>query len=165
MFALLKRPKYDAGPAFEAALAAARNPKFFGDWGVPDSLDGRFDMLLLHMWPLFKGLEQEDKFSQALYDFTFKRMELALRETGSGDLAVGRHVRAMMKAFYGRLVTYNGCNSDAEWRDALQRNLYGTIENATVPDQMIAYAKTLRNMSVSFDDLVAGKITYPDVKG
>lgn len=161
MFALLKRPKYDASPAFEAALAAARNPKLYGEWGVPDTLDGRFDALLLHLWPLFKGLAQEDKFSQNLYDFTFKRMELALRETGSGDLAVGRHVRAMMKAYYGRLVTYNNCQTDDEWREALKRNLYGTIENANVPDQIIAYARQLGSMSVPFDDLVAGKITYP----
>lgn len=161
MFALLKRPKYDASPAFEAALAASRNPKLYGEWGVPDTLDGRFDTLLLHLWPQFKVLERENKFSQALYDFTFKRMELALRETGTGDTSVGKHMRAMMKAFYGRLVTYNNCQSDDQWREALRRNLYGTVENQNVPDQMIAYVKALRDMRLSLEDLIAGKITYP----
>jgi cytochrome b pre-mRNA-processing protein 3 len=161
MFNLLRRQKYDAKPLFEGALAASRNPLLYRDFGVPDTLDGRFDALLLHLWPLFRALEGEDRLSQTLYDLTFKRMELALRETGSGDLAVGRQTRAMMKAFYGRLVTYNGCTSDREWRDALTRNVYGTVQNVTVPDGMIAYAKALSGMQISIDDLKTGKVMFP----
>lgn len=161
MLKLLRRQKYDVAPLFEGALAASRASKLYREFGVPDTLDGRFDALLLHLWPLFTALESEDRMAQQLYDFTFKRMELALRETGSGDLAVGRQARSMMKAFYGRLVTYNGCMSDEDWRRALARNVYGTVENPSVPDDMIAYAKALGEMKPAIADLKDGKIVYP----
>lgn len=148
---LLKRQNEGASRLFETALAASRNPAFFRDCGVPDTFDGRFDALLLHLWPIFRALDHNDRLAQQLYDLTFKRMELALRETGTGDLAVGRHVRAMMKAFYGRLVTYNDCQSDDDWRAALRRNLYGTVPDARIPDQIITYAKELKAIRVSLD--------------
>lgn len=160
MFALLKKRDKSAEALFEAALKAARNPALYRDCGVPDTLDGRFDALLLHLWPIFRALENDNTLSQQVYDFTFKRMELALRETGSGDLAVGRQVREMMKAFYGRLVTYNACESDAEWHDALKRNLYGTAPDVDVPARMIAYARALKAMRVSLDGGVGG-IIFP----
>src|SRR5690606_28787530 len=100
MFNPFKRPKKGTVVLFESALAASRNPALYRDMGVPDTFDGRFDALLLHLWPVFRDLK-DDRVAQDLYDLTFKRMELALRETGTGDLAVGRQVRAMMKAFYG----------------------------------------------------------------
>lgn len=145
MFALFKRPKTDPLPLFEAALAASRNPQLYRDFGVPDTFDGRFDALLLHLWPVFRAIEGDDRLSQKLYDLTFKRMELALRETGVGDLGVGRQVRSMMKAFYGRLVTFNACQSHDEWREALRRNLYGTVKDDAfqVPDGMILHAMKL----------------------
>lgn len=161
MLSFLKRQKYDVAPLFEAALKASRNPVLYAQYGVPDTFDGRFDSLLLHMWPVFRALEGQDRLSQDLYDFTFKRMELALRETGTGDLGVGKNVRLMMKAFYGRLVTYNGCTSHDEWRQALARNLYGTAPDAQVPDAMVAYAHQLGQMSLSLDDLRAGRVIFP----
>jgi cytochrome b pre-mRNA-processing protein 3 len=151
MFALLKRHKYDAEGLFETALAASRNPALYRDFGVPDTFDGRFDALLLHLWPLFRGLETQDRLAQDLYDLTFRRMELALRETGTGDLAVGRQVRKMMSAFYGRLTTYSACKNDDDWRAALARNVYGTIADPQVPAGMIAYAKKLSQMRVALD--------------
>src|SRR5690606_21887198 len=118
-----KRPKKGTIAMFEAALAASRNPVLYRDFGVPDTFDGRFDALLLHLWPVFKQIKDDDA-AQDLYDLAFKRMELALRETGTGDLAVGKQIRAMMKAFYGRLSTYNAAQSDDDWQQALRRNLY-----------------------------------------
>ncbi len=160
MFAFLRRPKYDAKPLFEAALAQSRNPVLYRDYGVPDTLDGRFDSLLLHLWPVFRALQGQDRLSQDLYDLTFRRMELALRETGTGDLGVGKQARFMMKAFYGRLSTYNACETDAQWREALQRNVYRTLENADVPQGMIDYAKTLGATRVELDARQA-KVIYP----
>jgi cytochrome b pre-mRNA-processing protein 3 len=158
MFAFLKRSKYDARPVFETALAASRNPKLYRDLGVPDTFDGRFDCLLLHLWPLFRTMP--DKLAQDVYDLTFKRMELALRETGTGDLGVGKQARRMMKAFYGRLSAYNACETRDQWKDALQRNLYGTVANANVPEGMIDYAIALGGTRVDLDGKDA-KVMYP----
>jgi cytochrome b pre-mRNA-processing protein 3 len=118
---------------------------------VPDTFDGRFESLLLHLWPVFRALQGRDKLSQDLYDLTFKRMELGLRESGTGDLAVGKNVRKMMSAFYGRLSTYNACASDHDWRAALARNVYGTVPDANVPQGMIDYARRLGDARVSLD--------------
>jgi cytochrome b pre-mRNA-processing protein 3 len=146
MFKWFKRQNKGAVRLFEAALAASRNPVLYRDFSVPDTFDGRFDALLLHLWPIFRD-GQDDALAQDLYDLTFKRMELALRETGTGDLAVGKNVRRMMQAFYGRLTTYNAAATDEDWAAALRRNLYGTIrdENFVVPAGMIAYAKSLKS--------------------
>lgn len=145
IFGMFKRHNKGTIALFEAALAQSRNPQIYRDWGVPDSFDGRFDALLLHLWPIFKDLK-DDRAAQDLYDLTFKRMELALRETGTGDLGVGKNVRAMMKAFYGRLTAYNAAQNDADWAGALRRNLYGTVadESFVVPAGIIAYARGLK---------------------
>jgi len=144
MFGIFKRQNKGTIALFEGALAQSRNRVLYSEWGVPDTFDGRFDAMLLHLWPVFRDLK-DDRAAQDLYDLTFKRMELALRETGTGDLAVGKNVRAMMKAFYGRLTTYNAAHSDADWKAALRRNLYGTVqdESFAVPDAMVDYARTL----------------------
>jgi len=148
MFGIFRRQNKGNVALFEGALAASRNPVLYRDLGVPDTFDGRFDALLLHLWPVFRDMP-DPRTAQDLYDLTFRRMELALRESGSGDLAVGRHAREMMKAFYGRLTAYNTAQSEADWAAALRRNLYGTIrdENFVVPAAMVAYAQGLQNTS------------------
>jgi len=162
MFGFFKNSCSDAVEVFEAALAASRNPVLYRDLAVPDTFDGRFDSLLLHLWPVFRTLEGDARFGQLVYDITFKRMELALRETGVGDLGVGKQIRKMMTAFYGRLTTYTNCTTDDMWRDALRRNVYGTItdEAFQVPDGMIAYARKLAVMKPLIDDVRAGRVVY-----
>lgn len=144
MFGFFRKRKALAVKIFEDALAQSRQERLYTEFGVPDTFDGRFDSLLLHLWPVFNGM-YDDKLSQAVYDVTFKRLELALRETGVGDAGVAKQVRQMMKAFYGRLVAYGGAANDDEWAQVLRRNLYGTIrdENFIVPVGMIAYARGL----------------------
>lgn len=163
MFAFLTKPRVNPEPLFEAALAASRNPVFYRDLGVPDTFDGRFDALLFHLWPVFRAIEGDDRLSQRLYDLTFKRMELALRETGVGDLGVAKQVRAMMKAFYGRLTSYGASQSHDEMREALRRNLYGTVKDEAfvVPDAMVIYALNLSGLRVSLDEARAGRFIYP----
>lgn len=145
MFGFFNTHKRRAAQIFDETLAKSRDGRLYAQWGVPDTFDGRFDSLMLHLCPVFKRLDGQDKLSQAVYDVTFKRLELALRETGTGDVGVAKQVRQMMKAFYGRLVAYNEAQSADDMRDALRRNLYGTVKDAdfVVPDGMIAYAQGL----------------------
>ena len=81
---------------------------FYADWGVPDTLDGRFDMISLHTFLVLdrlKGVEQD--FRQALVDELFADMDRSLREMGVGDLSVGKKVRKMAEVFYGRVAAYD----------------------------------------------------------
>ena len=95
-------------PLYEAIVAAARHPVAYAEWGVPDTLDGRFDMITLHMFLVLDRLKGEDRaFRQELVDEFFRDMDRSLRELGVGDLSVGKKVRKMAEVFYGRLAAYD----------------------------------------------------------
>lgn len=93
-------------------VRAARDPWFYGEAGVPDTLDGRFDMVGLHAFLLIRRLTQPDmqahdkSLSQAVFDAMFNDMDVNLREMGVGDMSVGKKVRAMWEAFHGRSAVY-----------------------------------------------------------
>ncbi len=105
---------------YGAAVAAAREPHCFAVYGVPDTLDGRFDLVGLYVFLLIHRLrflpEPGPELAQAVFDAMFNDMDQALREMGVGDLSVGRRVSAMWEAFHGRARAYEaGLNSpDAE---------------------------------------------------
>jgi cytochrome b pre-mRNA-processing protein 3 len=123
----------EAAPLYRAVVAQARQPEFYSVCGVPDSVDGRFDMIALHMFLVLHrlksaGREAED-LAQSLFDTMFADMDRSLREMGAGDLGVGRRVRAMAEGLYGRIAAYEaGLGSDdAALAAGLRRNLYGTV--------------------------------------
>jgi cytochrome b pre-mRNA-processing protein 3 len=90
--------------AYASIVAQSRQPRFYADWGVPDSVTGRFDMISLHMALFLRRLKSEPSirdFSQALVDHFFRDMDLSLRELGITDLGVPKRVRKMSAVFYG----------------------------------------------------------------
>jgi cytochrome b pre-mRNA-processing protein 3 len=131
---------------YSAAVAQARTPAFYLRHGVPDTLDGRFEMIGLHVFLLMRRLKSEGEaaraLSQALCDRFFDDLDRSLREMGAGDLGVGRRVKAMAKAFYGRIAAYDSSFASAALEEALARNLYGTVE--AKPEQLAAMARYLR---------------------
>ena len=89
---------------YSAIVAQSRQPRFYADWAVPDTVTGRFDMISLHLALLFRRLRNEDKdFSQAVFDLFFKDMDRSLREMGAGDLAVPKKIQKMGNIFFGLL--------------------------------------------------------------
>ncbi len=113
---------------YDAIVASARQPNFYANLGVPDTLDGRFDMIVLHLFLVLDRMKGEDeKFRQSLTDYFFMDMDRSLREIGVGDLTVGKKVRKMAEAFYGRINAYQTASEqgEAQWIHALQRNVYG----------------------------------------
>jgi cytochrome b pre-mRNA-processing protein 3 len=120
---------------YEAAVAQARQPAFYGDRGVPDTLDGRFELISLHVSLILRRLRLDTGDSgplgQNLFDAMFSDMDRSLREMGAGDLGVAPRVKKMAKAFYGRLAAYDaGLLPEAGVEDlaeAVRRNIYGTV--------------------------------------
>ena len=99
-------------------MAAARHPLPYASWGVADDIDGRFDMIALHLFLVLDRLKGENSFfRQRLVDEFFADMDRSLREMGVGDISVGKKVRKMAEAFYGRVAAYD--EGLAEGRDAL----------------------------------------------
>ena len=108
--------------AYEAIVAAARHPVFYADWGVADTIDGRFDMITLHTFLVLDRLKgSEEVFRQRLVDELFSDMDRSLREMGVGDLSVGKKVRKMAEVFYGRVAAYDQALAGS--RDALEAAL------------------------------------------
>ena len=162
-----KAVEESAAALYRAVVKKARSPRFYSDAGVPDTLDGRFELIALHAFMVLRRLQADPErtgiLSQALFDTMFADMDRSLREMGAGDLGVGRRVKFMASSFLGRIKAYEGGleNGDEALRSALLRNLYGTV--APPPDAAVAMAcYTLEQLAEleaqPLDDLAAGRV-------
>lgn len=153
-----------------AVVAAARRPVFFIDLGVPDTLDGRYEMVTLHAYLVLRRLKRDHPatgaLAQALFDRMFLDFDHALREAGVGDLGVGRRVKQMATGFYGRIAAYDaGMDGDGP-EDALRRNAYGTV---AADDRSLArLGAYLREADRDLagqatTGLLAGRVSFPDI--
>jgi len=128
---------------YGAAVAAARVPYFYAVLGVPDTLDGRFDLIGLHACLIIHRLrflpEPGPALAQAVFDAMFSDMDRALREMGVGDLSVGRRVRAMWEAFHGRARAYESALDSAD-DDALAGALLRNVWRGATPPEGAAAA-------------------------
>ncbi len=135
--------KAKAKSLYHEAVQKSRTDEFYTDFGVPDTFDGRFEMLSLHVALTMRELD-DDKLEQALFDVMFRDMDRSLREAGVGDLGVPKHMKRMMKAFKGRHFYYAQAldkNDIEELKSALRRNAYGTLDdvNAKKLDALANY--------------------------
>ncbi len=128
---------------YGAAVAAAREPYCYAALGVPDTLDGRFDLIGLQAFLLIHRLrflpEPGPTLAQAVFDAMFSDMDQALREMGVGDLSVGRRVRTMWEAFHGRARAYEAALQSAD-PAALPAALARNVWRGTPPPQGAADA-------------------------
>ena len=152
MFGRLKNSppvKRLAAELLESARAAAREPALFGPGRTPDTLDGRFESMALHVALLVERLggagDSGAKLSQALFDAFVRDLDGALREMAVGDLTVPKKIRRMGEAFYGRLKAYRealaGGDDDA-LSAALARNMFATAPaSVTFLASLTAYVR------------------------
>ncbi len=120
-----------AAALYAAAVAAARDPAYYMVFGVPDTLDGRFDLLGLHAFLLIRRLQHAPPpgpaLAQGVFDAMFRDMDHTLRELGVGDLSVARRMKQMWEAFHGRAAAYEAALEDADGAAlavALARNVW-----------------------------------------
>lgn len=157
---------------YGALVAQARRPEFYAHYGVPDSVDGRFEMVALHAFLLFQRLKDQGAksaaVSQAVYDTMFRDMDASVRELGAGDLGVGKRVKYMTEAMGGRTKAYEaalaGGNGDLE--SALRRNLFGTTE--PIGESITRMAEYVRSAkaklaSQPIDAMMKGAVYFPAV--
>ena len=171
---LLSRSRFDdrAHDLYGTVVAQSRQPVFYLSGGVPDSVDGRFDMIVLHAALVIGRLrsagETGKELAQALFDLMFADMDRSLREMGVGDLKVGRRVKIMVKAFYGRAAAYERALDQSDDGDAMKaavrRNVFGTVD----PDEarivaMVGYLQASSALLAAQDDgdLLSGKVEFP----
>ena len=154
---------------YATVVAQARLPAFYTSLGVPDSLDGRFELICLHCYLVLRRLRRDQdataETAQQLVDLLFEDMDHSLREMGAGDLGVGKRVKRMAEAFTGRIAAYDAAWSagPAELAQALERNLYGTT--TTDPTMLGSMARYLQAAAAGLNQqetaaLLAGKAAF-----
>jgi cytochrome b pre-mRNA-processing protein 3 len=176
-----RRREQIAHDLYVTVINQARLPDFYLRFGVPDTLDGRFDLIVLHAFLIMRRLRQVKaeegegqarEVAQALFDLMFADMDQNLREMGVGDMSVGKRVKQMARAFYGRVAAYDDALAaeGAGLAEALRRNLYGTVEGdldcaavQLVADYLVAQAAHLAGQGA--DDLLAGRVTFQALEG
>jgi len=187
------RERDQALSLYVASVEQARRPGFYTDCGIADTLDGRFDLIVLHVYLVVRTLRPAGEQGKRLADLIFKimmdDMDMNLREMGVGDLSVGKRVKAMARAFYGRAAAYDaaldgevapgaavedgtekGTEKGTEEGDktgleaALSRNIYG----AETPEsgQLARLTDYVRRALVALerqpaDTLLTGDVAFP----
>ncbi len=139
MFTALKKvfsPTHDMHARYAALVAKARNPFLFETCGIPDTLDGRYEAIIFHLFLETKNATPSEK--QRLMEVFIEDMDRNLREMGVGDTGVGKRVKKMAAGLFGRLQAYEKATDSAALGDVLKRNVYSTCEVPPTPAQLDA---------------------------
>jgi len=160
---------------YGAIVAQARRPAFYTTYAAPDTADGRFDMVVLHLALVCRRLARETgaeaasarHLSQQVFDMFCADMDHNLREMGVGDLTVPKKMRRIGEAFYGRLEVYDralAAPGDEELAIALARNVLGASTAATPARRFAAYVREAarRLDATPFPALAGAAPDFPD---
>ncbi|MBA2590668.1 MAG: ubiquinol-cytochrome C chaperone [Alphaproteobacteria bacterium] len=146
MLNLLKKSalrKQEGRRLYDELVSRSREPVFFADFGVADSIDGRFDMLVFHAWLALAELKGAPA-AQSLTDILFTGFDEAMREQGAGDMGIGHKLKAMANAFYGRIAVYDAAKNEDELAAALAKNLWRGAAVDARSRALAAYAASAR---------------------
>ncbi len=153
-------------------VAQARSPSFYRAYGVPDTVNGRLEMILLHTFLFFRRVRGEAQairqVGQEAFDLFCDDMDGNLREMGVGDLTVPRHMRRIGEAFYGRAAAYEAAlaaGDEPALAESLMRNVFsGVPEHATGARRLAAYMMETARRLAGQDSagFAQGRISFPD---
>jgi cytochrome b pre-mRNA-processing protein 3 len=155
---------------YDTIVAQARAAAFYSDYGVPDTVQGRFDLIVLHLVLLLDRFGQTDPtgrgIGQKLFDVFCRDLDGNLREMGVGDLAVPKEMRRFAEAFYGRQAAYLaalGSTDERELENALARNIFPDAGSGRAA-RLARYARTALREFAAQDEsaLRRGEIVYPN---
>ncbi|MBP7817744.1 MAG: ubiquinol-cytochrome C reductase [Phenylobacterium sp.] len=164
------RPALTAGRALYAAVVdQSRTPALYEVYAAPDTVEGRFEIYTLHVFLLLDRLKrqgpQASDTAQALFDTYVSSLDDALREMGVGDLSVGKKMRKLGEAFYGRVKSYETAFESLPGTDVLNallvRTVYAEADAGTAPqlvDYVVAQRAALAEQPL--DRLLAGDVAW-----
>jgi cytochrome b pre-mRNA-processing protein 3 len=166
---LFRRPDRSIATLYGAIVAQARDARFYEACGVPDTVLGRFDLLLLHLSLLLRRLREGDAaLAQGVFDAFCRDMDHNLREMGISDQGVPRQMRRVGEAFYGRAQAYEaalGAQGEGALADALARNVYAeAIEPDVAAIRLAAYVRQAAAAlnAQPLDELARGMVRFPE---
>lgn len=159
------KPDPAVGQLYEAAVTQARTPVFYTDYGVADTLDGRFEMIVLHIAPFINALADGATMGvdgQALFDHFLSDMDQNLRTIGVSDVSVPKKMKKMGAAFYGRYEAYLAHVGDrAGLAAAISRNVLDTPERLDSP-QAFALADYFEALCAAAPSRLTANPSFPD---
>lgn len=162
---------------YGAIVAQARSPAFYGALGVPDTVEGRFELIVLHLVLVLarlasgddgtRGAKANRAAGQQLFDAFCRDLDHNLREMGTGDLAVPREMRHFGEAFYGRQAAYGAALIVAgapELENALARNIFGLAGTEDNAARLARYVRAVVSWleALDLEGLVAGGAAFPN---
>jgi cytochrome b pre-mRNA-processing protein 3 len=151
-------------------VAQARMQCFYRDYAVADTVNGRFELIVLHLALVLERLAAEPALkglAQALFDRFWQDMDDNLRQMGVGDLSVPRRMRDLGEAYYGRLRAYRaaltGAACDAALAEALARNVYSG-RRTDAARRLAAYVRAAVGelAAQAAEALARGAVRFPD---
>ncbi|MDQ2803931.1 MAG: ubiquinol-cytochrome C chaperone [Pseudomonadota bacterium] len=158
---------------YAAAVSAARDPFLYVGLGVPDTLDGRFDLVGLFVVLLIERLRRAplpgSDLAQAVFDAMFNDMDMTLREMGVGDLSVGKKVKVMWEALHGRAAAYAAAidrEDDPALAAALERNVWRGVTppaGSAAALARLVFAERAYLADQSLEALAAGQAHFRSV--
>jgi cytochrome b pre-mRNA-processing protein 3 len=155
---------------YGAIVAQARQPSFYREYDVPDTVNGRFDMIVLHLALFLDRAEAAGEparvLGQGVFDLFCREMDGHFREVGVSDLKVPKEMREMAEAFYGRRSVYRtalAAPDNAALEAALMRNIYLDKDDARAGAARLAtYVRAARERLSREDALEGGRLPWPD---
>lgn len=158
-----------ARTAYLRVVEAARQPVLYARFGVPDTVDGRFEMIVLHAVLLVRRIkgtgEPADRFGREFMSHLFDDMDRNLREMGTGDMRVGKRIKQMAEAFYGRAAAYQAALDGVGelLADVLSRNVYPDGDPRGAPVSALATEVERQAAGLQAQDLAAileGRVVF-----
>jgi cytochrome b pre-mRNA-processing protein 3 len=158
-----------AAAIYGAVVAQARRPALYALLAVPDSVTGRFEMVVLHTVMVIERLKREGDRGKAMGQLVFDQfchdMDQSLRELGFGDQAVPKRMKALGESFYGRAAAYGATLDDRPGlAAAIGRNVFPDAGDQRAATRMAAYAHAAAKalMLAPWDAVTAGRLPFPD---
>jgi cytochrome b pre-mRNA-processing protein 3 len=169
ILSLFKNRSPVPGVAYERVMQASREPALYAEIGVPDTIDGRLEMLTLHLFLLMRRMKPHPELgdlAQDIVDLAFSHLDRTLRETGVGDLSVPKKMKALAKRFYGRIAAYDGPvtqGNHVELEEALGRIVFDATTHEPDIGRLATYVfhAAAHLESVPDDELLRGNVTFP----
>lgn len=168
---LFRTPGRTIAALYGVIVAQARDARFYRAYRVPDTVSGRFDLLMLHLLLLLRRLRAGDAamqtLAQGVFDAFCRDMDHNLREMGISDQGVPMQMRRVGEAFYGRAQAYDAAldqSGEDALADALARNVYaGMAECQVAAVQLAAYVRQAAAMldGQALENLACGQVRFP----
>ena len=156
-------------PVYTAIMKQARKPALYGPKGANDDFDGRFEILVMHIYLVLRRLKADGQgrhgAGQVIFDLFFRDMDQAMREMGVGDLSVSKKIKKMAEAFYGRVAAYDevvDAGSD-QLTSVIHRNFFAESDGDENQQRAVMLATYMTQLDASLSEVPLNQLLSRDI--